>query len=482
MDKHLFHTRLFRTESYRTLGVFVWIGCMMHLFASMAGAATLPDLVPLVKKLKPVVVNISSTHNPDETKLGLPPDSFGNRPLDDFFRRFFEQMPQESFKSRSLGSGVIIDSSGYILTNHHVVAEADVIQVRLPDEREFVAKVVGKDSKTDLALIRIEGAGTLPVARMGDSDKAEVGSWVVAIGNPFGLETTVTVGIISAKGRVIGNGPYDNFLQTDAAINPGNSGGPLFNLAGEVIGINTAIFSRSGGNMGIGFAIPVNMAKMVWGQLKTDGHVTRGWLGVRIQSVTRDLARALGLKKRHGALVASVETNSPAHAAGVKTGDVIVRFDGHAVDHMNELPAIVAKTPVGKKVSMAVIRAGNPRKLTVVVAKMKETSAKRTEEKGEASSFGATVRSLTPKLREQLGLDDEVQGVVVTSVKAGSRASEAGIHAKDVITEMNRKPVHDVAHFRKAIQAGKPGETLLILLLRGGDPLYLAIQVAEAKK
>ena len=469
---------LLQTKSYRSLVFSVLVGCVVFLSASMAGAAALPDLVPLVKRLKPVVVNISTTHNPTKSGLGkLPPNAFGNKPLDDFFRRFFEQAPQESFKSRSLGSGVIIDSEGYILTNNHVIEDADNIHVRLPDEREFAATVVGRDAKTDLALIRIKGAGTLPVAQMGDSDQAEVGSWVVAIGNPFGLETTVTAGIISAKGRIIGSGPYDDFLQTDAAINPGNSGGPLFDLKGAVIGINTAIFSRSGGNMGIGFAIPVNMAKTVLEQLKAHGHVTRGWLGVRIQSVTQDLAQALGLEKRHGALVASVEPKSPAFLAGVKAGDVIVRFDGRRVDDMNALPTIVAGTPVGKRVGMEVVRAGKALMLDVVIAEMEEKATEVAEEKGSVASFGVTVHALTPRLRQQLDLDHSVHGVVVASVATDSSADTAGLRVKDVIVEINRGPVRDVAGFRQAIQGGEPGETLLILLLRGGDPLYLAIRV-----
>ncbi len=480
MKNDWFDTR--KTE--HSSGFLLLIGCLLLLLSTGAEAAvTLPDLVPLVKRLKPVVVNISTTHNPSAQKTGkIAPEGFAGRPLDELFRRFFDQIPQDSQKSRSLGSGVIIDAAGYILTNNHVVADADDILVRLQDEREFAAKVVGKDSKTDLALIRIEGAGTLPVAQMGDSDQAEVGSWVIAIGNPFGLEATVTSGIISAKGRIIGSGPYDNFLQTDAAINPGNSGGPLFNLDGAVIGINTAIYSRSGGNMGIGFAIPVNMAKSVLEQLKNHGHVTRGWLGVRIQSVTHELARALGLDKRHGALVASVETGSPAQTAGIQAGDVVVRFDGHEVGQMNELPTIVAETPIGKRVRVDLIREGKTLSLDVVVAEMKEKATETTADKGDASSFGASVRALTPDLREQLELDESVRGVVVTGVEPGSSAATAGLQVKDVISEINRKPVRDVADFRRALQGAKSGDALLILLFRGGEPLYLAVQMTESGK
>ncbi|MEO5354650.1 MAG: DegQ family serine endoprotease [Magnetococcus sp. XQGC-1] len=467
----------------RVSGVAVLLLGWFFLLTGGVQAAALPDLVPLVKRLKPVVVNISTTHNPTPKKGGkIMPDGFGNRPLDELFRRFFDQMPQDSQKSHALGSGVIIDSAGYILTNNHVVADADDIQVRLPDEREFAAKVVGKDSKTDLALIRIEGAGSLPVAKMGDSDQAEVGSWVIAIGNPFGLETTVTAGIISAKGRIIGSGPYDNFLQTDAAINPGNSGGPLFNLEGEVIGINTAIFSRSGGNMGIGFAIPVNMAKSVLEQLKSHGRVTRAWLGVRIQSVTHELAKALGLEKRQGALVASVEAGSPAQTAGVHAGDVVIRFNGHEVGQMNELPSIVAETPVGKKVRVDLIRDGKPLSLEVVVAEMKEKATAQASDKGDASSFGANVRALTPELREQLELEETVRGVVVMGVEPGSSAAAAGLQPRDVIAEINRKPVRDVNDFRRALAGAKAGDALLLLLFRGGEPLYLAVPMAEPGK
>ena len=480
MKDQWFYVRRVQTKLCHFVGFILLAGSMLSLLAPLANATPLPDLVSLVKDLKPVVVNISSTQNPVQSKQRKsPPNNFGSLPLDEFFRHFFEQMPQESLKTRSLGSGVIIDPEGYILTNNHVIADADNIQVRLPDEREFVAEVVGKDSKTDLALIRIKGAGILPAAQMGDSDKAEVGSWVVAIGNPFGLETTVTAGIISAKGRIIGSGPYDNFLQTDAAINPGNSGGPLFNLEGKVIGINTAIFSKTGGSMGIGFAIPANMAKSVLLQLKSQGHVTRGWLGVRIQAVTQELAQALGLQKRHGALVASVEVGSPAATAGIKTGDVIIQFDGREVDHMNELPTIVAQTPIGKKVPMDIVRAQKPLTLYTVIAEMKEKSTPTTlaTEKGDVQSFGLTVRALNPAISEQLGLDDAVHGVVVTNVESGSNAAEAGIQIRDVIIEINHKEVQNVDDFRQALRGVKPGGTLLVLLLRDGDPRYLVVPV-----
>ncbi|MBF0369605.1 MAG: DegQ family serine endoprotease [Magnetococcales bacterium] len=446
-------------------------------FSTAHGANNFPNLVPLVKKLKPVVVNISTTQVKESSRQPQMSPFGGMSPLDEFFRRFLEQMPEEEQKSRSLGSGVIIDGNGYILTNDHVVEDASEIQVRLSDEREFTAQVVGRDAKTDLALIRIEADGQLPAAKLGDSDQAEVGSWVIAIGNPFGLEATVTTGIISAKGRIIGNGPYDNFLQTDAAINPGNSGGPLFNLDGEVIGINTAIFSRSGGSMGIGFAIPVNMAKSIVGQLKENGRVTRGWLGVRIQVVTEELADALGLENRDGALVASVESSSPAEAAGVQPGDVIIRFDGRQVGRMNELPAIVAGTPVGKQVQMVVIRDGQKRTLGVKIAVLSEkTKSTKDPEQGGESSLGLTVHPLSDLLRERLDLAPDTQGVVVAEVDKESSAFDAGLRAGDLISEINRQPIRSLGDFRKAVSKVTKGQPVLMLIQRDGAPLFLALQ------
>ncbi|MBF0453826.1 MAG: DegQ family serine endoprotease [Magnetococcales bacterium] len=453
--------------------------CLLFFAAGQLQAASLPDLVPLVKKLKPVVVNISTTQTAASSEEKEMPEGLRNSPFEEFFRHFLDKIPKESFKSRSLGSGVLIDAKGFILTNNHVVADADKIMVRLFDEREFPAKVVGRDSKTDLALIQIEAGGDLPVAKLGDSEKAEVGSWVVAIGNPFGLDATVTAGIISARGRMIGSGPYDNFLQTDAAINPGNSGGPLFNLDGEVIGINTAIFSRSGGSMGIGFAIPINMAKPVVEQLKKDGRVTRGWLGVRIQTVTAELAKALGLDHKKGALVASVEPDSPALKAGVMSGDVIVQFNGHDVQHMKELPAIVAQTEVGKVVPMKVIRNGKIKTIRVVVAVLEEGEKKEVRgfHRNEMTSIGMTVQPLTAEMMERLNVPDGTQGVIVTEVDKKGVAGESEVRPGDVIIEINRRPVKSLSDYKQLTKIIKPGSNVLILLLRGGDPHFLAIQI-----
>ncbi len=423
----------------------ILFGLVSMIAAHPAFAIVQPDLVDLVKRLKPVVVNISTTQVQEAVNHKGMVNPFQGSPLEKFFEQFQQRMPQHRQESRSLGSGVIIDPAGFILTNNHVVGEADRITVRLADEREFEARIVGRDEKTDLALIRIKTEENLPVAKLGASDQAEVGSWVVAIGNPFGLDATVTAGIISAKGRVIGSGPYDNFIQTDAAINPGNSGGPLFNMQGKVIGINTAIFSRSGGNMGIGFAIPINLAKSIIPQLKTEGRVTRGWLGVRIQVISQQLAEALGLERKIGALVASVESGSPADAGGLKTGDVIVRFDGNPVERMRDLPALVAATPVGKTVQVDVVRDGANKRLPVRIAELRDDAAKPvTRKPGKTSWFGLDLRSLTPELRQRLEIPEEMAGVVVAGVEEGGRGQRAGLRQGDLIREVNRQPVKNL--------------------------------------
>ncbi|HTN43248.1 MAG TPA: Do family serine endopeptidase [Nitrospiria bacterium] len=321
----------------------------------------------IVRNEKPAVVNISTTQKTAVGEGGLPED---HPPLGDFFGNI---LPKE-FNGQSLGSGFIIKKNGLILTNNHVIEKADKIIVRLSDEREFEAKVVGRDEKTDLALIKISDHQNLPTARLGDSDQLDVGEWVVAIGNPFGLEQTVTVGIVSAKGRNIGDGPFDDYIQTDASINPGNSGGPLFNIKGEVIGINTAI-NPSG--QGIGFAIPINQVKKVLDQLETYGKITRGWLGVMIQELNEDLARSFKLKNKNGALISDVFENSPAFKAGLQRGDVIVEFDGKRITQMRTLPLIVAETPIGKEVKLKTVRDGKERTFTVRIGPMEEKEGKK---------------------------------------------------------------------------------------------------------
>jgi len=427
----------------------------------------------LVKRVGPEVVNISTTK---VIKRGPMPRSFGNEGPwrdffgDDFFERFFGQIPRER-KQRSLGSGVIIDpQKGYILTNNHVIAGADEITVRLDDGKEYNADVVGRDPKTDLALIRTKVALDVEVgAPLGDSDKTEIGEWVMAIGNPFGLERTVTVGILSAKGRVIGAGPYDDFLQTDAAINPGNSGGPLFNMKGEVIGINTAIVASG---QGIGFAIPINMAKELLPQLEK-GKVTRGWLGVSIQEVTDDIAKSFKLKDAKGALVAEVMEGTPAQQGGMERGDIIISFDGKEVETPNELQRIVASTPPDKKVKAKVIRDGKIETLTVKVGTMPEEITE--TEKAITTDLGLTVQTLTPDLAEQFNWSRDEKGVLITGVDPSGAGAEAGLRRGDLIKEIDRQNVENTEDYRKILGEAKKGGSVLFLIKRGTRTFYITL-------
>ncbi len=434
----------------------------------------LPDFVDLAKRLSPSVVNISTTQVSARVPFSHSP--FGREdPFGEFQRRpFGGPFPRGPFRQKSLGSGFIIDREGLILTNNHVVENAEKIVVRLSDEREFEAKVVGRDPKTDIAVIKINAKGDLPVALLGDSRRLDVGEWVLAIGNPFGLEHTVTAGIVSAKGRRIGAGPYDNFIQTDASINPGNSGGPLINIRGKVVGINTAIFSRAGGNIGIGFAIPINLVKELLPQLKLKGKVTRGWLGVVIQRVTPGIAESLGLDEARGALVANVSKDAPADRSGVKVGDVIIEFDGSKVEESKDLPIIVAQTPVGKGVKVKVVREGKELVLSVTIGELKEEEVLASVEKRE--KLGLTVQKVTPQIAESLGLD-QAEGVVVTSVEPGSPGDEAGLRRGDVIIEVNRNRIRDLRDFRKEIAGIKKGKGLLLLVRRGKTTLFLALKI-----
>ena len=436
----------------------------------------LPDFVNLAKKMKPIVVNISTTTQVAENRSGPEFGSpFGEEdPFNDFWRRFFGgPLPRGPQRQRSLGSGFVIDSDGSILTNNHVVENATKIVVKLADDQEYEAKVVGRDQKTDIAIIKINAKTGLTAANLGDSDALEVGEWVVAIGNPFGLDSTVTSGIVSAKGRHIGQGPYDNFIQTDASINPGNSGGPLLNLRGEVIGINTAIFSRTGGNIGIGFAIPINLVKELLPQLRGKGKVVRGYLGVLIQKVTPEIAESLGMEKSQGALVANISKDGPAEKAGVKVGDVIVEFDGKEIKDSGELPIIVARTPIDKKVRMKVLRDKKETYLTVAVGELKDEEVVATApEKGE---LGLTVQRLTPQMAESLGLE-KAEGVVVTAVEPGSAAEEAGIRRGDIIVEVDRKAVRSIDDYKKAVAGVRKGRGVLFLVRRGDSTLFLALK------
>jgi serine protease Do len=418
----------------------------------------------LAEKVRPGVVNIQVVKTVKNAGFGFP------------FPFRIPENPHGGPEQQGVGSGFVISSDGYILTNNHVVGGANQIKIKLADGKEYDAKVVGRDPKTDLALLKAEGASDLQVLKLGDSETLKVGNWVVAIGSPFGLEQTVTAGIVSAKGRVIGSGPYDNFIQTDASINPGNSGGPLLNMAGEVVGINTAIFSQTGGNVGIGFAIPVNMAKEIAPQLKEKGHVTRGWLGVSIQRITPELAKSFGLKEEKGALVSQVVKGGPAEKGGIETGDVIVEFDGKKVDDSNELPRMVASVPVGSSVPVKVLRAGNlvDRQVTLAEMEQKEEVANAPTRK----PLGLSVQNITPEIAKGLGRKAET-GVVVAGVVPGSPAAKANIRSGDVIQQVNKKPVKDVEDFKQQIESAKDQETILLLIQRGENTLFAALTPAK---
>lgn len=454
------------------LTVIVTALALMQTGWAMA-TTEIPDFVELAKTLKPSVVNISTAKTiAPQKRMQRPPNSFGQDPFEDFFDRFFDNIPQHSYKQRSLGSGFIISNEGYILTNYHVVADADEIKVKLSDGREFKAEIKGTDEKLDLAVLKIDVKGKLPVAKLGDSDTIQVGEWVMAIGNPFGLNQTVTAGIVSATGRVIGSGPYDDFIQTDASINPGNSGGPLFNAKGRVIGINAAIVA---GGQGIGFAIPINMAKGVLPQLEEKGKVTRGWLGVTIQPVTPELAQSFGVAGEMGALVADVTKDSPADKAGLRSGDIILEYDGKQIQEMNNLPRLVAATPVGGKVKLKYLRNGKPETVTVTIEQLKEREE--STQPGEVQDrMGMTVGELNAELASRIGIK-ETKGVVVMAVKPGGLAEEAGIAAGDVIKELNRTRINTVADFTKALSAHKKGGVMRLLLRRGEESLFVAVKM-----
>ncbi|MDE2060239.1 MAG: DegQ family serine endoprotease [candidate division NC10 bacterium] len=428
--------------------------------------------VKLAKELTPAVVNISTTQV--IKGRGVPSRSpFGeDDPFNEFFKRFFGDQPRQ-FKATSLGSGFIINKDGYILTNNHVVENATDITVKLGDSQEFKAKLIGRDPKTDIALIKIE-ASNLPVIPLGDSDKLEVGEPVMAIGNPFGLNQTVTTGIVSAKGRFIGEGPYDNFIQTDASINRGNSGGPLINTNGEAVGINTAIFSPTGGSIGIGFAIPIDMTKEVLPQLKERGQVTRGWLGVAIQPITPDLGKKFSLKQANGALVSDVMEGSPAEHAGVKQGDVIVEFDGKKVKTSTDLPHIVASTPVGKEVPMKVIRDGAELTLQIKVGQLKEEQVAAMASSSPKTKLGIDIQELNPTLSRKFGLKGE-KGVVITEVEPDSPGDAVGLQPGDLILEINRVRVTTVSQVRRVLEKTKPNEPTLLLVKRDGGTRYVVI-------
>ena len=471
-----------KRNTWRKTTIIAWtLFCLIYPLSTpeaqtAATVAAIPgSFSQLAKEASPSVVNISTVKViKGRERAPLP---FGpNDPFREFFDRFFgDQLPKD-FRQRSLGSGFIIDKEGLILTNNHVVEKTDEIKVTLADKREFRAKIIGRDPKTDLALIRIEADTPLEPLPLGDSEKLDVGDWVIAIGNPFGLGHTVTAGIVSAKFRQLGTGSYDNFIQTDASINPGNSGGPLLNTVGEVVGINSAIFTQTGGSVGIGFAIPINMAKDLLPQLKK-GKVVRGWLGVLIQKITPELKDKLDLKDEKGALVADVVSDGPAEKAGLKRGDVIVSFDGKDIEEMNQLPYVVASTPVGKSVTVELIRKGKKIALQVEVGELKEeTEPPVVAEAGP--NLGLTLKEITPELASNYRLS-VTSGLVVVQVEANSPAAEAGIAPGDIILEVDQESVKSLSQFNKKMGSYTAGDTILLLINRRGSTLYITLKIWE---
>lgn len=427
------------------------------------------------------VVNISTKQ---KVKSRMFPDMDDERTRE-FYERFFpgyKDAPREQVK-QSLGSGFLVEDDGYILTNSHVIDQADEIIVTFGDghdatnSKEYSAKIVGQDPKTDIAIIKITPDKKIPSLKMGDSNKLQIAEWVMAIGNPFGFAQSVTVGVVSAKGRVIGAGPYDEFIQTDASINPGNSGGPLLNLNGEVVGINSAIFTggMSQGNIGIGFAIPINAVKSIYDDLKK-GKVTRGWLGVMIQKITPELMNAMGLKTSKGALVGDVQDNSPALKAGVKRGDIITEFNGLEVASSEQLPKMVASIKPGSKVKVKALRDGVEKTFTVSLGELPDDAQEKPSAPSSEDSLGLSVEKLSDEVAKQLNAQG-VSGVVVRGVLPNSPAGNAGIQTGDIITEVNKTPVKDVASYASAAGKSKPGETVLLLVKRGKTTVFIAVKL-----
>ena len=484
-----------------SLAIFALI---IFLFNSQTASSTpAPEsFAPLVDQLLPTVVNISTSQTVESRNViqGLPENPFPPGSPFEEFNQFFDQFqngdgsgPRKE-KMTSLGSGFIIDASGLVVTNYHVIGEAEEITVTLQDESQYPAKLVGYDSQTDLAVLRVEAKNKkFPFVRFGDSDKARVGDWVVAIGNPFNLGGTVTAGIISARARDINAGPFDDFIQTDAAINRGNSGGPLFDLGGEVVGINSAIYSPSGGNIGIGFAIPTAMAKPIIDKLKEGKEIQRGWLGVKIQTVTKEIAESLGLTNEHGALVVDVVKDSPAEAAGFAKGDIILEFDGREISTMRKLPRFVAETEVNKNVVVKILRKGRSKTLDVKIGKLKEeekevpASAEKDKdgEKHESAEtvLGMDLVVLDKGLQEKYKLDKGTKGVLVTRVDSNSEAYANGLRSGDVISEVSQSEVKTAKDVRNAIaEAKKLGrKSILLLINREGETIFVPLPVAEEK-
>jgi len=438
-----------------------------------SAAGALPDFSALVEQNGPAVVNISTTTAPVRTQMQSPqiPGEPGD-PMQEFFRRFQIPMPQGDAIRKGVGSGFIVSADGYILTNAHVVDDASEVMVKLTDKREFKAKVIGVDRRTDVALVKID-ARDLPMVRIGDASKARVGEWVAAIGSPFGLENTVTAGIISAKSRSLPDESYVPFIQTDVAINPGNSGGPLFNMAGEVIGINSQIYSRTGGYMGLSFAVPIDVAMKVKNDLQKFGKVSRGRLGVTIQGVTQELADSFGLKKAQGALVAAVEPKSPADKAGIKTGDIILAVDGRTIENSIDLPRMIGESRPGTPVSLKIWRQGETRELNASLGETPAEKVAKTESelKTKPGKLGLALRPLTQEERKRI----ETEGGLLVEQSEGP-AARAGVQAGDVILAFNNQPVKTVDQLRRLVDRSRGNVALLIQ--REGNKIYVPIRLS----
>ncbi|WP_372985823.1 DegQ family serine endoprotease [Marinobacter sp.] len=473
----------------RVLSALLMMSVMVMVFWSQGVAArSLPDFTGLVEENSGAVVNISTTTEPKGGNTGFGGMPFDERQLEqmpEFFQHFFRG-PQSPFGGspggaqprRSMGSGFIVSSDGYVLTNNHVVEGADEIVVRLNDRRELPAKLVGTDPRSDMAVLKIEDGDDLPVVKVGKSRDLKVGEWVFAIGSPFGFDYTVTAGIVSALGRSLPSENYVPFIQTDVAINPGNSGGPLFNMDGEVVGINSQIYTRSGGFMGVSFAIPIDDAMNVFRQIRDKGMVSRGWLGVLIQEVNRDLAESFGLKRPRGALVAEVMEGSPAEEAGLQSGDIVLEYDGDEVQFSSDLPPMVGRTPVGETARLTVLRGGEEVTLEVEIGQLPDEAQAQSQapagNNGGSSSapLGMTIEPLPAELADSLGVPG---GVVVTDIGRGP-AFEAGIRPKDVITEINRREIRSVADFREVVASLPEGRAVSVRIVRQGRALYLVMK------
>ncbi len=465
------------------LSTYRWIAILSILigFSSTTNARSLPDFVDLVENNRAAVVNISTTHkvaaNPWEN-IDIPEHS----PFNELFKRFLGEgnvlPPPSPEDSKSLGSGFIVSKDGYLITNHHVIENADEIIVRLSDKRELRAEVIGSDKYTDIALLKLD-ANDLPVVNIGSSENVKVGAWVLAIGSPFGFDHSVTAGIVSAKGRSLPKANYVPFIQTDVAINPGNSGGPLFDLDGKVIGINSQIYSRTGGFMGLSFAIPIEMAMEVVEQIKNNGDVSRGWLGVYIQEITQELAESFGLDKPVGALVSQVIDNSPAKKYGIKAGDVIVAFNGKPIMDSANLPPLVGRVPVGSKAKVKILRDGRYKTLDVVIEKLEEEEAGSIIARKKSlpsNQIGVEVANLNKTDKAELG-----RGVSIVKVSPNSVAHKAGLRQGDIILQINRKNVENMADFRKKVANLPKGRMIPVLIHRKGSDQFIVLKIPESK-